>query len=1240
MQVSNPASTVSGSTSRALSAAECRRRFRWLIFHTWNIPPVFGLGFILLIGVLTPAQILGILTTPLEPAYILGWLAFAMWFLPRTMRPLADWLDGKPGSSPEQAVRAVRRFPLRFWTTFLIYLAIAPASVILAAKIYTGFVATPYDWFRIELVALIVSIIVGLPIFFLIFDLFGQALGGAELKRPIITVKTKVFLIGALVPLLIDTMLVQYYWTRTGYFSFETFGVWLLLELLAIGGSLIFAHSFGQSLDPLQRLIGAPRPLPEASVAALRPRSTDELGQLTADYRLLLDELRLRNEILELNNRLLRSSGGEGGTAAVFTAVVDLCRQAIGADQSFLIVYDAGSNCLMGVAQSGSDYRPDGHYRLALDDQSMAVWAFTHRETVVIENASSDPRVSQALRTRFGIQSAMATPLRLGTETLGVLMVAHTASAYAYGAREAALLEGLAREAAFALHTQRLRQERERAEAGRREQVEQVRLLMDATEEGIYGLDTDGYCTFINGAALRMLGYRQPEDLLGRNLHELIHHTLSDGRTYPEEQCRVRLATLAGETAHTDEEVHWRADGTSFPVEYWSRPIVRAGRTVGTVVSFVDISERKHAEEQNRRTSALLDSVIENLPNMLFLKRASDLRFELFNKAGEELLGLKRADLLGKNDYDLFPKEQADFFTGKDRAVLATSGPVDIPQEPIDTRTRGQRILHTRKLALRNSRGEPEYLLGISEDVTEHIQAQLAVQKSEARFRLIIEASPVPYALNDENQNITYLNPAFVRTFGYTCDDIPTLADWWPRAYPDPVYRQWVATEWAVRLDRARAQGSAFEPMELNIRCKDGSRATVVASAASLGKVFAGTHLVILYDITARKQAEQALRASEERLRTILETEPECVKILAADGGLVEMNPAGLAMIEADSLAQVQGQKVANIVTGEYRAAFKELIRRVIEKGESGRLEFEIVGLKGTRCWLETNAVPLRDEATGETRLLGVTRDITERRRAEESIRTLNVELEQRVKVRTAELAAANKELEAFCYSVSHDLRAPLRAIDGFARALREDFADQFDDAGRDYLARVIGGAQRMGLLIDDLLHLSRASRAPLQPVDVDLSAVAQEVVAQLAATEPERRVAVEIAPALRSRGDTRLLQIALTNLLENAWKYTGRTEYPRIVFGQEQVDGEYVFYIGDNGVGFDMQYAGKLFGAFQRLHGADFPGSGIGLATVQRIIARHGGRVWAEGVPGQGATFFFTLEAAPVEIKKVYPEG
>ncbi len=584
------------------------RRLRWLIFFAWNIPPVFGLCFILMIGVLKLPHMIDILTTPLEPAYILGWAAFAVWFLPRYMQPLADWLDARPGSSAVHAQRAVRRFPLVFWVTFLIYLAVAPASVIVAAQMYAGFVATAYDWYRIELVALIVSIIVGLPIFFLIFDLFGQALGKMKLSRPIVTIRTKVFLIGALVPLLIDTMLVQYYWTRTGYFSFETFGVWVLLELLAIGGSLIFAHSFSQSLGPLQKLIGELHPLPQARIAELQASSTDEIGVLTGDYRALLEKQWLQGEILDLNNRLLHSAGDAVGTAAVLQQVAELCRESINAAQSFVLLFDPDAGELVGVTQTGSDYRPEGHYRLGLDETSLAVWAFNQRKTVAVEDCREDTRASQAMRSHFNVGSAIAVPMLLDGNAIGVLMAVTHDEARVYSARDISLIEGLAREAAYALNAQQLLEARAHAEAERQEQQEQYRLLFNSTAEGIYGVDTQGICTFVNAACLRMLGYECEEGLVGKPIHAQIHHTYPDGRPYPVEECKVRQSTREGRSAHAEDEIHWRADGSSFPVEFWSHPIYRNEQLVGAVVTFIDITERKRMETDLRIHATAFES--------------------------------------------------------------------------------------------------------------------------------------------------------------------------------------------------------------------------------------------------------------------------------------------------------------------------------------------------------------------------------------------------------------------------------------------------------------------------------------------------------------------------------------------------------------------------------------------------------------------------------------------------------
>ncbi len=259
--------------------------------------------------------------------------------------------------------------------------------------------------------------------------------------------------------------------------------------------------------------------------------------------------------------------------------------------------------------------------------------------------------------------------------------------------------------------------------------------------------------------------------------------------------------------------------------------------------------------------------------------------------------------------------------------------------------------------------------------------------------------------------------------------------------------------------------------------------------------------------------------------------------------------------------------------------------------------------------------------------IIALTINISNRRKAEAAIRSLNESLEQRVEERTAQLKSVNKELEAFSYSVSHDLRAPLRSMDGFSQALLEDYGDSFDAQGKDYLQRIRSASRRMSVIIDDLLKLSRITRSEVHLADVNLSELAQSIAAELSEQAPERKIQWEITPGLHASADANLIRIALLNLLQNAWKFTSHHPTAIIEFGQILLEGESVYYVRDDGAGFDMNYANKLFGAFQRLHDSnEFEGSGIGLATVQRIIHLHNGRIWAEGKEEQGSTFYFSL--------------
>jgi light-regulated signal transduction histidine kinase (bacteriophytochrome) len=277
--------------------------------------------------------------------------------------------------------------------------------------------------------------------------------------------------------------------------------------------------------------------------------------------------------------------------------------------------------------------------------------------------------------------------------------------------------------------------------------------------------------------------------------------------------------------------------------------------------------------------------------------------------------------------------------------------------------------------------------------------------------------------------------------------------------------------------------------------------------------------------------------------------------------------------------------------------------------------------------WINLTISLMREETGEPKHFIAVIEDISDRKLLEQELRRLNTELEERVEQRTAHLTAVNQELEAFSYSVSHDLRAPLRSIDGFSLALLEDYADKVDADGQDYLNRIRASSQRMGQLIDDMIELSRINRGDIHYDTVNLSQLAQDVIASLQERDPSRDIAISIQDEMVTRGDSRLLRVLLENLLGNSCKFTSKEANAQIEFGLTTHDGEPAYYVRDNGAGFDMKYVDKLFGAFQRLHSAvDFEGTGIGLATCKRVVHRHGGSLWAEAEVGQGATFYFTL--------------
>ena len=474
--------------------------------------------------------------------------------------------------------------------------------------------------------------------------------------------------------------------------------------------------------------------------------------------------------------------------------------------------------------------------------------------------------------------------------------------------------------------------------------------------------------------------------------------------------------------------------------------------------------------------------------------------------------------------------------------------------------------------------------------------------------------------LSDFKGNIYKVNDKAVSTYGYSRDEMLKLN--------------------IIQLRPSEIQSAFFHQLKLlsnneehlyetyHLR-KNGERFPVEVSGRIINikdkKYFQG----IIRDISDRKQA---LRELHEREQDLL-----CAQKLAHVGSwsyITETRTSNWSeemfhVWGLDPKNEVQNyDELRKLIHSDDRQRFVVAVNDALEKGLPYNIELRILSPDGDEHTIISQCNPQIDKQGKVIRLTGTTQDITERKRVEEVIKNMNTELELRVDQRTLQLENANKELEAFSYSVSHDLRAPLRNIDGWSLVLLEKRYDQLDVQGRQYLNRVRNETQRMGYLIDALLKLSRVARVEMKRVEVDLSLIAQNIADRLQEESSNRRLNFEIQSDIVTIGDPQMLEIALTNLLDNACKFTNKQSLAKIEFGQSLINDKQTFWIRDNGVGFDMAYSKNLFNAFQRLHKqSEFPGTGVGLATVQRIIRCHNGQIWAESKLNQGATFYFTLK-------------